>query len=141
MVEGRGCSMMITNHNMCIHLLAGVMMMSTKAAASFRTLLMIMMFGLARMIQRVMLMMRVVSNWLMMLAMLQMMLPMMVDGWSVCCMPVCMLMQHEMMQMISAMFLFIPVAVWDDEMQLIMDDTDVSHYFTCGSDNQIDTFQ
>ena len=133
--------MMITNHNMCIHLLAGVMMTSTKAAASFRSLLMIMMFGLARMIQRVMLMMRVVSNWLMMLAMLQMMLPMMVDGWSVCCMPVCMLMQHEMMQMISAMFLFIPVAVWDDEMQLIMDDTDVSHYFTCGSDNQIDTFQ
>ena len=122
---------------MCIHLLAGVMMTSTKAAASFRSLLMIMMFGLAMMIQRVMLMMRVVSTWLMMLAMLQMKLPMMVDGWSVCCM----LMQHEMMQMISAMFLFMPVAVLDDWMQLMMDDTDVSHTFTCGSNNQIDTLQ
>ena len=140
-VEGRGCSMMITNHNMCIHLLAGVMMMSTKAAASFRSLLMIMMFGLVRMIQRRMLMIRVVNTWLMMFVMLPMMLPMMVEGCSVCSMEVCMFMQHEMMQMISAMFLFMPVAVSDDWMQLMMDDTDVSHTFTCGSNNQIDTLQ
>ena len=141
-VEGRGRgSMMITNHNMCIHLLAGVMMTSIKAAASFRSLLMIMMLGLVRMIQRMMLMIRVVNTWLMMFVMLQMRLPMMVEGCSVCSMEVCMFMQHEMMQMISAMFLFMPVAVSDDWMQLMMDDTDVSHTFTCGSDNQIDTFQ
>ena len=141
-VEGRGKgSMMMTNHNMCIHLLAGVMMMSIKAAASFRSLLMITMFGLVRMIQRTMLMIRVVNTWLMMFAMPEMMLPMMVEGCSVCCMDDCMLMQHEMMQMVSAMFLFMPVAVLDDWMQLMMDDTDVSHTFTCGSNNQIDTLQ
>ena len=70
-----------------------------------------------------------------------MMLPMMVEGCSVCSMLVCMFMQHEMTQMISAMFLFMPVAGLDDEMQLMMGDTDVSHTFTCGSDNQIDTLQ
>ena len=77
----------------------------------------------------------------MMFVMPQMMLPMMVEGCSVCSMLVCMFMQHEMMQMISAMFLFMLVAVLDDEMQLMMGDTDVSHTFTCGSNNQIDTLQ